>query len=141
MSDCSQESIVAAALAKGELPEELRLHLAGCAVCGEVHSIARRMLLLADGLAEELTGEPRPSAASMWWRLNLRIRRDRARRAEMPLIWMTRIFYAAIAILAALLVASMPGALRPAAAIGLLALGAVVLPVAITLWGWSRWKI
>lgn len=137
MSDCSQESIIAAALAKGELPEELRLHLEGCAVCGEVHSIARTVQRLADGLAEE----PRPSAASMWWRLNLRMRREKARRAEMPLIWMGRIFYAAVAIMAALLVASMPGALGPVAAIGLLAVGAVVLPVAFALWGWSRSKI
>lgn len=137
MSDCPRESIVARALANGEIQEELRLHLASCAVCGEVHSIARRMLVLADGLAEESP----PSASSMWWRLNLRVRREKARRAELPLIWMARVFYAAIAILAALLVASMPGALQPVAGIGLLALGAVVLPVAITLWGWSRWKI
>ena len=137
MSDCPHEPIVADALAKGELPEGLRVHLAGCAVCAEVHSVAGHMLQLADGLAEE----PQPSAASMWWRLNLRMRREKARRAEMPLIWMGRVCYVAIALVAALVAASLPVPARPVAAIGLAALGAVVLPVAVTLWGWSRSKM
>jgi hypothetical protein len=134
MPECQQESVIAAALATGELTEHFRLHMAGCAVCGEIHSIARKMLQLADGWSEE----PHASAASMWWRLNLRMRRERARRAQLPLVWMFRIFYAAVALTAALLVASVPGLSRPVVAIGLFSLSAVVLPVAITLWVWSR---
>jgi len=140
-SGCQYESIIAASLANGELPENLRVHLTGCAVCAEVHSVAGRMLQFADGLAEELAEEPRPSAASMWWRLNLLMRQEKARRAQMPLVWMGRICCAAIAIVTGLLVATMPGPVRPAATVGLLALGAVALPVAIALWGWSRSKI
>jgi hypothetical protein len=137
MSLCNQESMIAAALANGELPEELRLHLESCAVCGEVHSIARRMQQLVDGLAEE----PRPSAASMWWRLNIRKRQDRARQAQAPLIWMGRILYTTIVLSGALLATFILGLSRPVSAIGLLALGAVALPVAITLWSWSLSKI
>lgn len=137
MSKCEQESIIVAALASGELPEQLRLHLAGCAVCREVHSVAGKMLQFANELGEEL----RPSAGSMWWRLNLRMRQEQARRAQAPLIWMTRILYFVAAVTSGLLVASVPGVSRPAAAIGLVALSVLVLPVAIMLWGWSRWKI
>jgi hypothetical protein len=137
MSMCKHESAVADALAKGELPEDLRIHVAGCAQCGEVDWVARRMLRFAN----TLSGEPAPSAASMWWRLNLRMRQEKARRAERPLIWMGRVFYLAIALTVALLVTLIPGRSQHVAAIGLLALSAVVLPVAIALWGWSRSKI
>ena len=92
MSDCPQESGIAAAVANGSLPEDLVLHLAACPVCSEAHSVARKMLQFASGLAEE----PGPSAASMWWRLNLRMRRERANHAEKPLVWMSRILYASI---------------------------------------------
>lgn len=138
MPECSQEPMIAAALANGESAEEdLRFHLAGCAVCSEVYAMAREMLVLAKRLSEE----PAPSAGSMWWRLNLRMRRERARRAQRPLIWMGRIACIVILLTAAFLAASIPDLSRPVAEIGLLALSAVVLPVAIVLWGWSRSKI
>lgn len=92
-------------------------------------------------LANRLGEESAPSAASMWWRITLRMRRDKARRAEKPLIWMTRISCAVAALTAALLAATIPIPSRRAAEIGILALSAVVLPVALTLWGWSRSKI
>ena len=132
-----QESAIAVALARGELSEELRIHLESCAVCGEVHSIARRLQQMASGLA----GEARPAAASMWWRLNMRTRRENARRAQAPLIWMGRIFYLTIALSLAFASMSIPGISGPAFTIGLLAPGAVAFPVAITLWGWSRSKL
>jgi hypothetical protein len=137
MSKCEQESIIAAATASGELPEQLRLHLVSCAVCREVHSIAGKMLQFANEPGQELC----PSAGSMWWRLNLRMRRERARRAQAPLVWMTRILYFAVAVTSALLAAAVSGVSRPAATIGLFALSALVLPVAIALWGWSRSRI
>ena len=77
----------------------------------------------------------------MWWRLTLRMRRERARRAVQPLIWMTRVSCAVAALTAALLAASIPIPSQPAAEIGIIALSAVVFPVAIILWGWSRSKI
>jgi hypothetical protein len=100
-------------------------------------SVEAAMQQLANRLAEE----PAPSPASMWWRITLRLRREKARRAEQPLIWMTRISCATAALTAALLAASIPLPSRPAAEIGILALSAVVLPAALTLWAWSRSKI
>jgi hypothetical protein len=100
-------------------------------------SVAVAMQQLANRMAEESP----PSAASMWWRLALRMHRERVRRAEQPLIWMTRISCAVAALTAALLAASIPIPPRPTAEIGILALSAVVLPVALTLWSWSRSKI
>jgi len=136
MSECPQESIVAAALAKGALPEDLRLHLEVCPVCSEVHSVAATM----QQVAARLSAEPSPSAASMWWRLSLRMRQEKAMRAQQPIIWMGRIACAAAVVTATLLVASLPGLSRPVAEIGLAALAAVVTPVALALWGWSRSK-
>ena len=138
MSDCPREPEVAAALANGAVAEELRRHLAGCAACGEAHSVALDMRYLAD----RLSAEPALSAASMWWRLSLRMRREKARRAEMPLVWMGRIFYSVILLMAALLVALFPHFSRnPAAMVGVGVLIALSLTVGIALWGWSRSKI
>ena len=74
----------------------------------------------------------------MWWRLNLRMRQEKAQRAQAPLIWMMRFFYLAIALLVALLLILIPDTSRPVFEIGLEALGIVAIPVAIALWGWSR---
>ena|SRR6185437_8842040 len=88
-------------------------------------------------LAEALSSEPTPSAASMWWRLNLRMRREKARRAQQPLVWMTRAAYIAIAVLIAFAIASMPSS-APALGIGLIGLTATAIPILLALWAWSR---
>jgi hypothetical protein len=137
MSDCPWESRIALAVADGSLPEDLVLHLVGCPACREIHTIAGKMRQIANGLAEE----PAPSAASMWWSLNLRSRRERARQAEKPLVWMRRIFYVAMAITALLELRSIPDLSGRTAVIGLVALSAVVLPVSIALLTWSRSKV
>ena len=134
MSTCRHESTIAAALSNGELPEDLHLHLESCAACAEVISTARHLHQLAEGLARE----PVPGAASMWWRLNLRMRQQKAQRAQVPLIWMARILYLAIALLTVLVLTLIPNTSRPVFTIGLAALGAVAIPAAIALWTWSR---
>jgi hypothetical protein len=136
-SVCPHESTIVASLATGTLPEDLRLHISNCAVCSEVYSAASGLLRFAGALAEE----PLPSGGSMWWRLNLKMRQERARRAQQPLVWMGRILYLAVAMMASFIVTQLPDPSRPAVAAGLLALCAVVLPVVITLWVWSRSKI
>ena len=137
MSYCPWESRIAIAVAADSLPEDLVLHLVGCPGCREAHMIAGKMRRIANGLAEE----PGPSAASMWWRLNLRLRRERAREAEKPLVWMRRIFYVVIALTAPLELRSIPDLSGRTAVIGLVALSAVVLPVSIALLTWSRSKV
>ena len=137
MSDCPWESRVAIAVADGSLPEDLVLHLAVCPACREAHSVAGKMRRFAKGLAEE----PVPSAASVWWRLNLRLRRERARQAQRPLVWMRTVFYLALALAALLELRSIPDLSGRTAVIGLVALGAVLLPVSIALFTWSRSKV
>ncbi len=137
IAKCDQEPAIRTAIACDELPEDLLVHLAGCAVCSEVHWVGRKILQMANDLAED----PRPSAASMWWRLNFRIRQEKARRVQAPLIWLARILYASIMVLFALAVASVPGVSGPVGVIGLLALSALVLFAVIALWTWSRLKI
>ncbi len=137
MSDCPQEPGIAIAVANGSLTEDLVHHLAGCPVCSEAHSIARKMRQFANELAEEAG----PPAASMWWRLQLRMRRERARRAEKPLVWMGRISYAAITLTVLLALILIPGLSTGTGVIGLATLSAVVLPVGIVLLGWSRSRL
>ena len=43
-------------------------------------------------LASEFAQESRPTAAAMRRRLSLRMRQEKARRAQLPVIWMTRVF-------------------------------------------------
>ncbi len=62
----------------------------------------------------------------MWWRITLRMRREKARRAERPLIWMTRIACTVAALIAAFLAESIPLPSRRAAEIGLMSLGALI---------------
>jgi hypothetical protein len=135
MPNCPQERRAAAPA--GALPQDFALHLEECATCAEVYAVAANMRRMAN----ELATESGPSAASMWWRLSLRARQERARRAEKPLIWMSRILYAAIAVTAGLELTAIPGLSGRTAAIGFAALGAVALPVAIALLSWSRSKI
>ena len=137
MSDCPWESRIATAAAEGSLPDDLALHLAGCPVCRQAHAIAGELRQIANGFA----GEPAPSAASMWWRLNLRSRRENARQAGKPLVWMRRIFYAAVAVVAPMELRSLPDLAGRTTVLGLVALSALVLPVSIALLTWSRSKV
>jgi hypothetical protein len=135
MTPCACEPMIAAAVARGEFPDELRLHAEDCPACREVLSVAQKL----QQLAIERTDELQPSAASMWWRLSFRIRREKACQAEAPLIWMGRIFVLTTTFLSATLLAICWQRLpSPVWAIGLPSMGAVALPVTIALWSWSR---
>jgi len=92
-------------------------------------------------VADDRAAGPQPSAASMWWRLNLRMRQEKARQAQAPLVWMARIGYGTIALLTVILVRMIPDLSRPVIEIGLAGIAAVTIPVAIALWSWSRSKV
>ena len=134
---CAKESTVAEAVGRGTLPEDLRGHVETCRVCIEVVRVARSLReLVACDMEESL-----PSGASTWWRLNLRVRRERTHRAAVPLTWMRRLSLATwIVVAMTLLLWQLPTLSIYSAAleIGLVALGAVTLPVSIVLWWWSR---
>lgn len=84
--------------------------------------------------------EPLEPAASMWWRLNLRMRREQMNRAQLPLVWMERIGAATflLLVLFALWQISAQTNVSNILTVGLSALAAVALPALIVLWRWSR---
>jgi hypothetical protein len=136
MPVCEREPEVVRALARGELPEDLLRHIEACLVCSEVRSITREL----QHLLQDSVEEPLESAASLWWRLNLRMRREKVNRAKLPLLWMGRICAATIllATLFALWQVSTHTSFSYVLIVGLLALAAVALPTMIVLWRWSQ---
>jgi hypothetical protein len=136
MPECEREPEVVRALARGGLPEDLLQHTEACLACREVRSITQELQhLLQDSLEE-----PLESAASLWWRLNLRMRRDKVNRAKLPLVWMGRICAATVllAVFFALWQVSIDTTFSDVLIVGLLALAAVALPTMIVLWRWSQ---
>ena len=133
---CGKEPEVVRALVQGELPRDLLEHARACAVCSEVRAVSQRVQCLVEGSTEE----PLESATSMWWRLNLRMRRQQMDRAQLPLVWMGRVCAATLLLITffALWQVSANRAVSSVLIIGLLALAAVALPAMIVLWRWSR---
>jgi ABC-type Fe3+-siderophore transport system permease subunit len=78
--DCQDESAVAAAARSGQWSDELRSHIQACQACAEI-------LLVAQALRRELPGSatvPLPAAGQVWWRAQIRARRQDAERAVQP---------------------------------------------------------
>ena len=105
-------------------------------VCSEARSITQEL----QHLLQDSVEEPLESAASLWWRLNLRMRREKVNRAKLPLLWMGRICAATVllATLFALWQVSTHTSFSYVLIVGLLALAAVALPTMIVLWRWSQ---
>lgn len=135
MPQCEREAEVARALAGGELSGELLQHAQACAVCREVCAVVKELQVMENSMEE-----PLPSAASLWWRLNLRMRREKLERAKLPLVWMTRICVITVLLVACLALwrVSESTGVSSLLTIGLLGLAAVALPTMIVLWRWSR---
>jgi hypothetical protein len=76
----------------------------------------------------------------MWWRLNLRKRREQMNRAQLPLVWMEWVCAATLLLttLFALWQIAAGTAVSGVLMVGVLALAAVALPAMIVLWRWSR---
>ena len=84
--DCCREDDVLDALSSGRWPErtddELRTHVAGCAVCSDVISVASAVLEVRDAEPADIQI---PSSAVMWWRAQMRARQEAAREAARPI--------------------------------------------------------
>jgi len=84
--DCCREEDVLDALTSGRWPdragEELRTHVAVCAICTDVVTVASAVLEVRDG---EPTDMRIPSSAVMWWRAQMRARQEAAREAARPI--------------------------------------------------------
>jgi hypothetical protein len=85
--ECEFEPEVVAAVLQSRWPEradpELRAHVAGCAICSDVAAVA--------GIFEEARQESGiraevPESARVWWRAQLRARREAAEAAARPMI-------------------------------------------------------
>lgn len=92
---CQKEPAVIAAVRRGAWEEELRAHAAACPVCSEVALVARALgEMHAAGLADARV----PSAGWMWWRMQLRAKREAGERATQPITLIERVTYACIAL-------------------------------------------
>ena len=84
--DCCREDDVLDALTSGRWPDraddELRSHVASCAICADVIDVASAVLEVRN----DDPGEMRiPSSAVMWWRAQMRARQEAAREAARPI--------------------------------------------------------
>jgi hypothetical protein len=75
---CEREREVARAVRSGLWSAELREHAAGCEACGEAMAVAAFLQSGEDPVV--------PEAGLMWWRLELRARREKHARAMRPLV-------------------------------------------------------
>jgi hypothetical protein len=83
--DCCREEDVLDALTSGRWPdradEELRAHVAACAICTDVVEVASAVLEVRNGERGDMRI---PSSAVMWWRAQMRARQEAAREAARP---------------------------------------------------------
>jgi hypothetical protein len=84
--DCCREEDVLDALSSGRWPdradEELRTHVAACAICADVVAVASAVLEVRDSEPADMRI---PSSAVMWWRAQMRARQEAAREAARPI--------------------------------------------------------
>jgi hypothetical protein len=84
-----------------DLPEPLRAHLASCQICSETRLVAEALLGERDALMQEAAV---PSSAIVWWRAQMRARREAAAAAARPIsVVQGLIFACAAGLLATLL--------------------------------------
>src|SRR5262245_32995011 len=85
-AQCHREAEVIHCVSTGRWPEgcsdELRGHVGSCVICTEVAGVAQ---LLRDDYSALAADVRVPSAALVWWRAELRARREAVRAAERPL--------------------------------------------------------
>lgn len=84
--ECDREIEIVEAITCGRWPsgtsEELQTHAATCPVCTDVVSVA---LALTQDRSDGLLAARVPSAGLVWWRAEMRARRDAVNRATRPL--------------------------------------------------------
>ncbi len=86
--NCPREVEVLEATRSGDWPEELRSHSALCSVCADVVLVAG--VLLQEGT--QVSSLPSlPSAGFVWWKAQLRARREAAQRAAEPIAIVERL--------------------------------------------------
>jgi hypothetical protein len=88
---CEKEQAVAEMVQGGRWPDscppDLQAHLEHCAACAEVLLAAQFLL---QEKAELLDGRKLPDAGLVWWKAQLRARREAAAMATRPIAWAER---------------------------------------------------
>lgn len=83
---CNREAEVVEVISAGRWPDqthsELRAHVKSCAICSDVVTVALAMREHQDATAPDIAV---PSAGLVWWRAELRARREAMRAVERPL--------------------------------------------------------
>jgi len=86
MNECHREAEIVEAITSGRWlalnDSELRSHVADCVVCTEVVSVATELQEQNSAIVSQVRV---PSAGLVWWRAELRARREAVRTAERPL--------------------------------------------------------
>jgi hypothetical protein len=86
LAQCQRESDVIAAVSSGRwasADDELRRHAASCEACADAHAMAETMRTLEQ---ETLGDTQLPSPGQVWWRAQLRARREAREAAERPVL-------------------------------------------------------
>lgn len=88
--DCEFEADALAAAIESRWPEgaeaELRAHVAGCPVCADVIAVASAVAMAANDEREEVRASALiPDSGAVWWRAQLRARREAAEAAGRPI--------------------------------------------------------
>jgi hypothetical protein len=80
--ECEFESEVLVAALQSRMPEPLRAHVAGCAICSDVAAVAAAI----DDARERMRGDVVvPDSGRVWWLAQLRARREAAKTAGRPI--------------------------------------------------------
>lgn len=127
--NCHREDELLDALSRGFVNSELTAHVADCASCRELQLVAGALL---DDRLDAMTEAHVPSAAAMWWRVEMRHRQEAAATARRSLL----IGQAATLAIAALLVASLFGTDLVAGARQVIASIRVSTPLLVALATW-----
>ena len=84
--ECNREIEIVETITSGRWPagctDELKLHAASCPVCRDVVRVA---LALTQDRSDALQAVRIPSAGLVWWRSEMRARRDAVNKANRPL--------------------------------------------------------
>jgi hypothetical protein len=80
---CQREHELLDALGRGFVGPELEQHVASCSDCSELRLVAGALL---DDRADAIVSAPIPSAGTMWWRMQLRLRQEAEATARKSLL-------------------------------------------------------
>ena len=80
---CHREHELLDALGRGYVGAELEQHVVSCEACSELRLVAGALL---DDRADAIENAPIPSAGTMWWRMQLRLRQEAEATARKSLL-------------------------------------------------------